>query len=75
MNNGMIGAIVGDIPGARFEWHNQKWILVGTHPSKGNAQAARCTGGDMVNGWDRFRPHYNLGNSGEGPWKELKFRR
>ncbi|MBE6396085.1 MAG: hypothetical protein E7046_03690 [Lentisphaerae bacterium] len=30
MNNGMIGAIVGDIAGARFEWHNQKWILVGT---------------------------------------------
>jgi hypothetical protein len=34
MNNGMIGAIVGDIAGARFEWHNQKWILVGTDPSK-----------------------------------------
>ena len=30
MNNGMIGAIIGDIAGARFEWHNQKCILVGT---------------------------------------------
>ena len=30
MKNGMIGAIVGDIAGSRFEWHNQKWILVGT---------------------------------------------
>ena len=24
MKNGMIGAIVGDIAGARFEWHNRK---------------------------------------------------
>lgn len=24
MNNGMIGAIVGDIAGSRFEWHNRK---------------------------------------------------
>jgi hypothetical protein len=24
MNNGMIGAIVGDIAGSRFEWHNWK---------------------------------------------------
>ena len=23
-NNGMIGAIVGDIAGSRFEWHNRK---------------------------------------------------
>lgn len=23
MNNGMIGAIVGDIAGSRFEWHNR----------------------------------------------------
>ena len=30
------------------------WILEGTDPSKYNAQAARCTGGDMVNGWDRI---------------------
>ena len=57
MNNGMIGAIVGDIPGARFEWHNQKWILVGTHPSKGNAQAARCMVGAKANGWNRISSH------------------
>lgn len=24
MKNGMIGAIVGDIAGSRFEWHNRK---------------------------------------------------
>ena len=24
MNNGMIGAIVGDIAGSRFEWHNRQ---------------------------------------------------
>ena len=24
MKNGMIGAIVGDIAGSRFEWHNHK---------------------------------------------------
>ena len=24
MNNGIIGAIVGDIAGSRFEWHNRK---------------------------------------------------
>ena len=24
MKNGMIGAIVGDIAGSRFEWHNCK---------------------------------------------------
>jgi hypothetical protein len=30
MKSGMIGAVVGDIAGSRFEWHNQKWILVGT---------------------------------------------
>jgi hypothetical protein len=24
MKNGMIGAIVGDITGSRFEWHNRK---------------------------------------------------
>jgi hypothetical protein len=24
MNNGMIGAIVGDIAGSWFEWHNRK---------------------------------------------------
>ena len=54
MNNGMIGAIVGDIAGARFEWHNQKWILLGRDPSKCNAQAARCTGGVKANGWNRI---------------------
>ena len=33
MKNGMIGAIVGDIAGLRFEWHNRKskllseWLL------------------------------------------------
>jgi len=29
-------------------------ILGGTDPSKGNAQAARCTGGVTANGWDRI---------------------
>ena len=29
-------------------------ILEGTDPSKGNAQAARCTGGVTANGWDRI---------------------
>ena len=37
-------------------------ILEGTAPPKGNAQAARCTGGVNVNGWDRISLHQNLEN-------------
>ena len=29
-------------------------VLEGTDPPKGNAQAARCTGGVKANGWDRI---------------------
>ena len=31
----------------------EMWILEGTHPSKSNVQAARCTGGATVNGISR----------------------
>ena len=37
-------------------------FLWGQDPSKCNAQAARCTGGVKINGWDRISLHRNLVN-------------
>ena len=39
-------------------------------PSKCNAQAARCTGGVKINGWDRISLHQNLENQSK-PYSHL----
>ncbi len=49
-------------------------ILKGTDPSKGNAQAARCTGGVSVNGKIGFRPLRNLENQSKPYSHSFSFR-
>ena len=41
MKNGMIGAIVGDIVGSRFEWHNRKTKRFTLLRAKGDSRHPR----------------------------------